>query len=251
VNRFQREHDISHILQRSLLPTVLPELPGVRLAARYLPATVDAEVGGDWYDVIADGHKIAFVVGDVEGHDMNAATVMGTLRNALNAFLGETYDPQDALVRLNRFARRSHLSKLATALVVVVDLATAELTAASAGHLPPILRGAGGAAFIEVRPAPPLGLDWDHVDQSRLRLPTASADLVLYTDGLVERPGFSLEARFAELIDAVNSGLPSGEHMCDQILETMLPSVRTDDIAILTVAITLVDQAPDASGDAD
>lgn len=233
--RYERERNISHTFQRNLLPANLPRIDGLKLAARYLPATRDVEVGGDWYDVVTEGDRVALVVGDVEGHDLQAAAAMGTLRHALAAFLGEHLRPGESLQRLNRFALRSRLERLATALVVAVDRPAGEVVIASAGHLPPILRTPDGVALAAVSPAPPLGVDWDEIHETRIPFP--AGDVVAFTDGLVERPPASLIDGLDALIAAVRSGPFSPEAMCDHLLAAMIPSgERLDDVAVVVGA---------------
>ncbi|MHB1583320.1 MAG: SpoIIE family protein phosphatase [Acidimicrobiales bacterium] len=233
-----REQQISHTLQRSLLPNRLPELDGWSLAARYLPTTEGAEVGGDWYDVIPlDRRTAAVVVGDVEGHDMEAASVMGRLRHALWLVMSEERSPGPALDRLNRFlldsGDASGVERIATVLVATIDLGSAEMAVASAGHLPPLVVGGDGAEQIELRPGPPLG-----VPEARYRHQSVELGdrcVVLFTDGLVERAGQSLDAgldRLREVTEAA-SGLPP-DRLADHLLAEMFhggPSA--DDVAML------------------
>ena len=153
--RHQHEATVSHTLQRSLLPGSLPVVEGVELAARYLPATTYAEVGGDWYDVVADGDRLCLVIGDVEGHDLHAATVMANLRHGLCLLLAEGISPSEALDRLNRFSLRSNLDRMATLLITDIDLSTGTMSVASAGHFPPVVRRFGGAELVDVDPVPP------------------------------------------------------------------------------------------------
>ena len=130
---------------------------GVELAARYLPATTYAEVGGDWYDAVADGDRLCLVIGDVEGHDLHAATMMANLRHGLCLLLAEGIWPTEALDRLNRFSIRSNLDRLATLLIADLDLVHGTMAVATAGHFPPVVRTYGGTRLIEVPPSPPSG----------------------------------------------------------------------------------------------
>ncbi|HLH99940.1 MAG TPA: SpoIIE family protein phosphatase, partial [Acidimicrobiales bacterium] len=230
--RYERERSISHTFQRNLLPARLPQIEGLQLAARYLPATRDVEVGGDWYDVVTEGTRVALVVGDVEGHDLQAASAMGTLRFALSAFLSEHLRPGESLLRLNRFALRSRLERLATALVVAMDGAAGEVVIASAGHLPPVLRTPAGVTLATISPAAPLGVDWDEIDEVTIPFPTG--DVVAFTDGLVERPPASLSDGLEALVAAVRSGPSAPEAMCDHLLAALLPGgERLDDVALV------------------
>ena len=158
---FDRERRISHELQRHLLPDAIPSLTGWDVAARYLPAAVGVEVGGDWYDVVPiDEHLVALVVGDVEGHDLAAARIMSRLRHMLGLLVLEEQTPGKALERLNRVLLSGMGQRLTTVLVGVLDTSTAEVSFASAGHPPPVLiesrpgpRGARAAGASAGRPA--------------------------------------------------------------------------------------------------
>jgi len=234
----ERDQQISHTLQRSLLPNGLPELEGWSLAARYLPAAEGAEVGGDWYDVIPlDRRTAALVVGDVEGHDMGAASVMGQLRHALWLVISEERSPGPALDRLNRFllasGDASGAERIATVLLATVDLSSAEMAVASAGHLPPVVVGDGGAEHLAVRPGPPLG-----VPGARYRHQSVQLDgrcVVLFTDGLVERAGQSLDAGLDKLrqVTEAAAGL-APERLADHLLGAMFDGdPSADDVALL------------------
>ena len=158
---FDRERRISHELQRHLLPDAIPSVTGWDVAARYLPAAVGVEVGGDWYDVVPIGeHLVALVVGDVEGHDLGAARIMSRLRHMLGLLVLEEQAPGKALERLNRVLLSGMDQRLTTVLVGVLDTSTAEVSFASAGHPPPVLiasgpgpRGARPAGATTGRPA--------------------------------------------------------------------------------------------------
>ena len=155
----EREHRIAVTLQRSLLPERVPEIPGVLLAARYVPATADAEVGGDWYDVVPlpDG-RVGVGIGDVAGHGLRAASAMGQLRMALRAYAVEESSPAAVVGRLRQLVALLAHTEMATLLYLVFDPETVSVTFANAGHPPPLLIGDdGSAAFLESVPAPPLG----------------------------------------------------------------------------------------------
>lgn len=179
---------IAETLQNSLLPSRLPDLEHLALAARYLPGAHGTRAGGDWYDVIPlDGGRVAIVVGDVVGQGAQAAAVMGQLRSALAAYLLEGHDPAGALGHLDRFAHRVPGAAGSTVTALVLDPPSGRLTWARAGHPPPLLLGPGGARFLEdatgtvlaVRGRPP------YVAGHAALAPGDT--VVLYTDGLVER----------------------------------------------------------------
>lgn len=181
---------IAETLQSSLLPSRLPELEHLALAARYLPGAHGTRAGGDWYDVIPlDGGRVAIAVGDVVGQGAQAAAVMGQLRSALSAYLMEGHEPAGALGHLDRFAHRVPGAAGSTVTCLVLHPPSGELTWARAGHPPPLVLGPGGARFLSdasgtvlaVRGRPPYVA-------GRARL-AAGDTVVLYTDGLVERRG--------------------------------------------------------------
>jgi serine phosphatase RsbU (regulator of sigma subunit) len=232
----QREHEISHTLQNSLLPERLPDVAGMTFGARYLPATTIAEVGGDWYDVIVTDRGVSMVVGDVEGHDMRAATIMGKLRHGLALLLGEGLSPGSALDRLNAFALRSDVGRLATVLVVTVDPEGGELLLSSAGHLPPVIRTDDHAELARLTPAPPIGVPHDGAPETGARI--GASDIVLFTDGLVERPGLDPEQRLRQLVAAVKEGPDDPLALCDHVIGRLLPEAdRSDDVALLVSTI--------------
>ncbi|WP_282204705.1 PP2C family protein-serine/threonine phosphatase [Kitasatospora fiedleri] len=186
--RYERERHTAETLQRAML-TDLPTGSGVRLAARYLPATRGMNVGGDWYDAFTrpDGSLLT-VVGDVTGHGLRAAVMMGQLRHALRAYGMSQDSPGELLTRLHVFLRHTEPGLCATAVIAHHRPGSPEVTWATAGHLPPLLRGADGEIrALRQRGGAMLGLPMDQtVRDHRLLLAPGSA-LLLYTDGLVER----------------------------------------------------------------
>jgi PAS domain S-box-containing protein len=191
--QFEDEHIIAERLQRALLPERVPEVTGADIAVRYRPSS-GRGVGGDWYDVInlPDG-RVAFAVGDVTGHGVEAAVAMSAIRHALLAYAFESSDPVELMGKINRYLCRQPGRTTATLALVVCDLISGELTIATAGHLPVIVRDASGAvAFHGERLGRPLGLSPNAAFQSEsARLPSGGV-LVLHTDGLIERRSESL-----------------------------------------------------------
>ena len=150
---YEREHRVAETLQRSLLPEKLPDIEGVTLAARYLPAGAGAAVGGDWYDAaeLPDG-RVALVVGDVVGHGLRAAAVMGQLRNAFRAYSITDTSPAEIVARLNRLVTTGDEGVMATVLYLALDRDTGEVSYASAGHPPPLLLTPDGPRYLEGGP---------------------------------------------------------------------------------------------------
>ncbi len=230
-----REHRSAVALQRSLLPERLPDLVGVEVAARYLPAR--DEVGGDWYDAIdLPGDLIGVAIGDVAGHGVRAAALMGQLRTGLRAYALEGHPPAETLKRLDRLLQSTRERGMATVGYAVLDTANGELRYASAGHLPPILIASGqGAQLMEVPKAPPLGtLPFPGYSEAEVTLAPGDA-LLLYTDGLIERRGEPLTAGLERLRMTV--GTPtSADALCTRIVKSLVPAGGgEDDIALFAL----------------
>jgi serine phosphatase RsbU (regulator of sigma subunit)/anti-sigma regulatory factor (Ser/Thr protein kinase) len=234
-----RERGVAETLQHSLLPDRLPDVPGVRLAARYVPGAVGTQVGGDWYDVVPlPSGEVGLVMGDVVGHDLDAAASMGQLRNALRALAAEGAAPHTVLERLNRLCVYQGLGGMATVLYAVLDPVLGTLRIANAGHYPPLLVHDGERVFLESDPCPPIGAVREASFTSAVhRLPAGSL-LVLYTDGLVERRDVDVETGMSRLAGLVGSpDVDDLEGLCDGLLSGMLgDSAPHDDIAVLAVA---------------
>jgi sigma-B regulation protein RsbU (phosphoserine phosphatase) len=231
---YEQQRDIALTLQRSLLPDALSVPEGYEAAARYLPGTAGVEVGGDWYDLfrLADGRR-AIVVGDVAGRGTTAAATMGTLRAALRADLHDTEDPALALGKVDALLADTTPGAFATALALVLDPEAGTVVAALAGHPPPLVRGRRGCRQPALPIRPPLGVAAPRENGS-FRLDRGEA-LLLYTDGLVERPGTPLDERLRALQDAfADTGGGVVEEVADELLATMLSAAqRPDDVALL------------------
>ncbi len=230
-----REHANAVMLQRSLLPRQLGGTVGISAAARYLPAR--EEVGGDWYDLIDLGHgELGIAIGDVVGHGLDAASLMGQLRTALHAYALEGHSPGRTLELVDRFARSLGESAMATAAYVVVNAATGALKLASAGHLPPVLVPASGQPrLVDVTPAPPLGA-FEHARCQEAQTQLGQGEtLLLYTDGLIERPRVPLSTSLDELLVAV-TGAQSAEEACLLAVDQLVPQRGPrDDIAVIAI----------------
>src|SRR5439155_12767311 len=138
---YAEEHQVAVTLQHSFLPDELPQVPGLEWASEYVAGTVGQEVGGDWYDlVVTPEARVAITVGDVVGHDIRAATVMGQLRNTIRVYASEGYGPAELVTRLNRLAATLAVDPMATLVYGSLDLETGRLDYSSAGHLPPLVR---------------------------------------------------------------------------------------------------------------
>ncbi len=238
VRVYEREHRIAETLQRTLMPDRLPLLPGLEVAARYLPAAAEAEVGGDWYDVIPMGSgRVGLVIGDVAGKGLAAASMVGRLRSAMKAYALEGHDPPTAIERLNQLIwTEPDDAPMATMAYVVVDAAEGTLRWVNAGHLPPLLVAPGGARLLEGARSVPLGVvPHATYEQDSAELPPG-ATVLLYTDGLVERPREILDEGLARLAAAAAGAEVGAEGLCDRVLATLVPGgAASDDVALLAL----------------
>jgi PAS domain S-box-containing protein len=235
---YEREHKIAETLQRSLLPDHIPTLPGLDVAARYLPAASEAEVGGDWYDVIPmAGGAVGLVMGDVAGKGLAGASMVGRLRSALRAYALEGHDGARVVERLNRLLwTEAEDSQMATMLYVIVDPAASSVRWVNAGHPAPLMVVAGEPAFLEGAGSVPLGvLPFPTYEEVSAPMVPGST-LLLYTDGLVERPGENIDDGMAELAARVREAPEDPDALCDHLLATLVPAGGAmDDVAILTL----------------
>jgi PAS domain S-box-containing protein len=235
---YEREHRIAETLQRSLLPERLPDLPGLEVAARYLPAASEAEVGGDWYDVIPiAGGAVGLVMGDVAGKGLAGASMVGRLRSALRAYALEGHDAGHVVERLNRLLwTEAEDTQMATMLYLIVDPGASTVRWVNAGHPPPIVIADGEARFLTGEASVPLGvLPFPTYEEASAPLEPGSS-ILLYTDGLVERPGEHIDDGLAELAARVTEAPDDPQGLLDHLLSTLVPSEgAADDVALLTL----------------
>ncbi|MEU1874624.1 SpoIIE family protein phosphatase [Streptomyces sp. NPDC019793] len=239
---YGREAYIADELQRTMLPENLPRCTGVRLASRYLPAAETARVGGDWYDAIPlPGSRVALVVGDVMGHSMTSAAIMGQLRTTAQTLAGLDLPPQEVLHHLDEQAQRLGTDRMATCLYAVYDPVSHRITVANAGHPPPVLLHLGGhAEVLRVPAGAPIGVGGVDFEAVELDAP-AGATLLLYTDGLVESRLRDVWTGIEQLRErlAATAQLTGPDHpppleaLCDEVLDMLGPGDRDDDIALL------------------
>jgi PAS domain S-box-containing protein len=239
----EEEHRIAIELQRGLIPKRMPLVAGLELAAHYEAAGgAGSEVGGDWYDAFAlPGGRLGVVLGDVAGKGIPAASMMGQLRSVTRAFAladDGSRSPGDALTRLNRHQLALGEDELFTVIYAIIDPRESGVAWASAGHLPPLLLSRNGeSSFLE-------GADGlmgiDEVSYHDYHEPiNGHSTLILYTDGLVERRGESLDAGLERLAQAAVSGPKQPQMLCDHVLEHVLPPERQrrDDVTTVVVKI--------------
>ena len=224
---YDRERRISHELQRHLLPDAIPAIDGWDVAARYRPAAVGVEVGGDWYDVVPlSEHLVALVVGDVEGHDLGAAQDHEPAApHPRPAPAGGAGAGQGAPAAQPGLAWPGSRGRLATALVGVLDTTTGSIVFSSAGHPSPVRVESGQAVELPVPPGPPLGVQHCHYKDHEFHLDQGC--LVMFTDGLVERRGSHLDERLALLESSLRAS-PSNEpgQVADFVIDAMTADER-------------------------
>ena len=236
---YEREHRIAETLQRSLLPESLPDLPGLEVAARYLPAASEAEVGGDWYDVIPiAGGAVGLVMGDVAGKGLAGASMVGRLRSAMRAYALEGHDPARVVERVNRLLwNEAEESQMATMLYAIVDPAEGVIRWVNAGHPPPVLVEESDVRYLSGEASVPLGvLPFPTYEEASAPMQPGSA-ILLYTDGLVERPGEHIDDGLAQLAAHIREAPKEPSRLLDHLLESLVPAGGApDDVALLMLA---------------
>ncbi|HEY3019450.1 MAG TPA: SpoIIE family protein phosphatase [Solirubrobacteraceae bacterium] len=221
-------------LQRSLLPEKLPAIPGIWLTARFLPASALAGVGGGWYDAfpLPDG-RVGLAVGDVACHGAKAATLMGELRNALRAYAVEGDPPATVASKMWHFVATLERGEMATFLYALYDPSAGTVRFYSAGHPPPLFVHADGkVTFGATIPAAPLGVGGPPRDAEAMAELPAGTTMLLYTDGLAERPGERLASRRARIAESA-AGAQDPDSLCSQLLGRLVDGDRPDDDVVL------------------
>ncbi|MCO5988690.1 SpoIIE family protein phosphatase [Actinoallomurus spadix] len=241
---YDTKNDLAHGLQQALLPHSLPRIAGLDVAARYLPATHGMEIGGDFYDLVRlDDTTAAAVIGDVQGHNVNAAALMGQVRTAVHAYAAAGASPDEVLGHADQILNDLGTDLFVSCLYAQIDLAGDEVALASAGHPQPILCCRPGqppaAQPLEVEPGPLLGIGdsaWFPVTMAPMHRGTT---LLLYTDGLVEVPGIDLTESTAALARRLSDAadLPLDD-LVDELIRTRTIGRHTDDIAVLLLRRT-------------
>ena len=221
-------------LQESLLPGRLPEVEGLRFAARFVAAE-DFGVGGDWFDVFSlpDGH-VGIVVGDVAGSGLRAAIVMTRLRSALRAYAIESTTPGEALTRLGRKFAHFEPSEMATVLYMTIAPDLASIALSSSGHLPPVMAAPGhDATILDCPPSPPIGSHLSGLNTDTVHALVPGATVGCFTDGLVERRSEVIDVGLDRLRAAFFAGNP--EEVCSSVMAQLIGSSRVEDDTALLV----------------
>ena len=232
---YVEQRSVAETLQRAILPDEAPAIPGMQIAVRYLPGVSGAEVGGDWYDVVPlGGGRFVFVVGDVSGRGVRAAAMMASLHYASRAYALEGHPPAVILGQLTRTMDIAEDGHFATVLCGLVDVATHEVTLASAGHLPPLVCGGDGASLVPAKPGSPIGIAGSGAFEPTLLTTAARGTLIAYTDGLVERRGETLDAGLKRLQDAATARCGSSlDDLLSSLVSELTGDSPTDDIALI------------------
>lgn len=233
---YDAKHQLAHGLQAALLPHSLPTLPGIDAASRYLPATDGMEIGGDFYDLVPTQGMAAAVIGDVQGHNVTAAGLMGQIRTAVRAYTTVGQPPEEVMRSTNRLLIDLGTELFASCLYLRLDPARGRAVMARAGHPPPLLRRPDGRVrVLDLAGGPLLGIDASAV------YPTTQVDLApgsvlaLYTDGLIESPGIDIEDALAGLGQRLAEAgeLPLDELADDLVQHSAAARERLDDVALL------------------
>ncbi|MFJ3812464.1 SpoIIE family protein phosphatase [Streptomyces sp. NPDC090073] len=230
------QENVADTLQDSMLPQVNPRMAGCDVATRYLPGTRLGRIGGDWFDTIKlPGSRTALVVGDVMGHGLNSAAMMGQLRTAVQTMATMETPPAQLLRNLDDLARRLGENYLATCLYAVYDPIRGELTLANAGHIPPVLVRAedGSSELLDLPTGAPIGVGGVPFEAVRIRVAPGDR-LVLCTDGLVEVRGSDIGEGLAALCESAAHPAASMDDACDTIIRALnTRGGRKDDVALL------------------
>ncbi|QXJ24168.1 SpoIIE family protein phosphatase [Actinomadura graeca] len=235
---YHREVQVAQELQRSMLPDDPPEVAGARVCYRYRPAGQAAQVGGDWFDAIPlPGCRLGIVVGDVMGHGLTSAAIMGQLRTAVRTIAAQDMRPDILLRQLDVLARRLGEGYLATCLYAVYDPIAGSCRISNAGHVPPVLVSPRGESRVLPVPAGvPIGVGGEPFETMEFRVEDGG-QLVLCTDGLLERRDRDVEQGLEELRARLAGGPRPLDRTCDTLLATLGAGTPADDIAIVAVGL--------------
>ncbi|WP_051300990.1 ATP-binding SpoIIE family protein phosphatase [Actinomadura rifamycini] len=247
---YRREVHVAQELQRSMLPDDPPDVAGARVRYRYRPAGQAAQVGGDWFDAIPlPGCRLGIVVGDVMGHGLTSAAIMGQLRTAVRTLAGEDTRPGRLLRQLDGLARRLGEDYLATCLYAIYDPVARTCTLANAGHVPPVLVGPDGESrVLDLPEGVPIGVGGASFEAVQIPVEDGSR-LVLCTDGLLERRDRDLDQGLRELRRHLAAAPPDLDAACDAVLAGLGSDNPVDDVALVAVGFDGIPPADVAAWD--
>lgn len=230
---YSEQRSIAETLQRALLPQTNPAVPNLEIATRYVAGMDGVDIGGDWYSVVLlDERRFAFVVGDVSGRGIDAATIMARLRFTIRAYLVEGHPPNVALALCARQLDIEADGHFATVLVGIGDVESRQLTLASAGHLDPLVVSGSNAAFVEVDAGVPLGISSDPYSTTTVSIAPGETFLA-FTDGLVERRGEGIDTGFERLAAAAVVAAPTLDDLLTSLIDVLVRPGATDDVAVI------------------
>lgn len=232
---YNEEHSFALMLQRTFLPDRLPAVAGVDLAVRYLPASRHAEIGGDFYEALETSNGLLLAIGDVAGHSMAAAAVMGEVRHGMRAYALEGHTPHHINERLEELLAQSQPGLTVTMCLILVEPGGRRIHISNAGHIPPLLLLPDGRAEFADEHGPLLGVGLPHPAATVVDTAPGTR-IVLITDGLVEVRSTNIDDSLAELSAAAAAGPQELEALCDALLERF-GEEKDDDIALLTVRL--------------
>lgn len=233
---YGREHAIAHTLQQSLLPSLLPTVTGAEIAVRYVAGASGTEVGGDWYDVIdlGDG-RVALIVGDVAGKGVQAAAIMAAMRYGTHAIAAQDVEPGAVLAGINRL--EGIRGDFVTMICGVLDIDRRTVAISSAGHPPPLVIEGDGARFVSTPVGPPVGFLHDVGYDTDTDTIAPGATLLLFTDGLYERPGEDLDVGLERLRTAASEHRGPLPDLLEHIRSELVGTEGRDDIAMLAIRL--------------
>jgi serine phosphatase RsbU (regulator of sigma subunit) len=230
---YGEQRTIAEALQRAILPPFLPAIPHLEAASRYVAGADGVDVGGDWYSLIAvDDTHFGFVVGDVSGRGISAATVMARLRYTIRAYLLEGHPPHVVLDMCSRQLDVKTDGHFTTVVVGIGNVETGELTLANAGHLNPLVVSASGSHYLSMEAGVPLGVDQTTYSSLSVTLPPGAVFLA-FTDGLVERRGEHIDVGLERLAELARTPAANLDDLLSSVVSEMAHNGSEDDIAVL------------------
>ena len=233
---YEEQRDLFVRLQRALLPQVIPDVPQIEIASRYVAGAQGVDIGGDWYSVIGvDDDRFAFVVGDVSGHGVDAVAVMAHARFTLRAYLVDGNTPQLALEKCSRQFDIAIDDHMITTIAGIGNWRTGEIVLANAGHPPPLLVTDGNVDYVSLPVGRPLGVGPSSYEPATFTMP-GNSTMILYTDGLIERRTEDIDDGMRRLVDVVAPIAQDPlEDLVDQVLTSLRDDDAVDDIAVLAL----------------
>jgi serine phosphatase RsbU (regulator of sigma subunit) len=233
---YTQQRGIAQTLQNALLPDALPEIDGLQVSARYVPAATGIDIGGDWYDVVpVDGEGVLLLIGDVSGQGLRAATTMASLRHAALAYAVENCAPASVLAKLSDFVNSGEHDYFATVLCALIDVKGHRLTLASAGHMAPLLIDGDDSEFVDFHADVPIGVARARAYREARVVVPPHATLVAFTDGLVERRGEVLDIGLERLRAAATGTRLALDELLSSLTTDLVSAEHHDDTAIVGI----------------